>query len=316
MAWGSAFGFSDDHPRMWFEPLFFGMRLQNQVSRRLAILVGCPLGCVIAVLIVAGVVNIPATHAGIAAALFGFLVSWYWVLREDDFGGTVWIGRSSIRRNRMCSWGYLYRYEWVTLPYDSIQLCRIIHSSALGHWFSVLEIHTDSETWRIGIPWHVDIRSLAAWLQSQDVPVAYKGVVAFADLKSRKGLWWVKFMPRAALLTIFIVAVTTAWPYLAHEKPPAANAPLNANANVPQNANANANVEANAKAPPNAAANAVVNPMPDMFDEAMQASKKFHESQSKQMRDSMPGTFGAPSVPPPKPPGLSSGTVHGAPKPR
>jgi hypothetical protein len=163
--------------------------------------------------------------------VLGFVPAICIFYRKDDFGGDVWIDKSCIHRKRMVGQYLLWiRYETYTWPFEIIRKCRLIHHSSSGHWFSILELHTENYGLQIGIPLHVDIKALVYLLKSKGIPLEYVGAVPFDELQRGRKFFLLWILSKLALLVVvFAFFALIAWGCVeasAPKKPEAPNPPV------------------------------------------------------------------------------------------
>ncbi|MEN6452450.1 MAG: hypothetical protein ABFC96_18330 [Thermoguttaceae bacterium] len=197
----------------WFEPLFFNARMRDQLQREMAILAVFAVAGVLGMLFLREISHNATFTVGIALSLgllFGGSIGLHVAFRGNNSGATIRLRKRDIRRtsSRLFFFASWWMMEEETWPYASIQRCRIVHHTASGHRFSILEISTYSGGAQIGVPRNVDIRQLAKVLMAQGVSVQYRGAVAFEDIKAPVRRWWGRVAALAGLALLAMIGMT------------------------------------------------------------------------------------------------------------
>jgi len=159
----------------WQQPLWLGMRLRNEIPRRMAVLAACVVmgAAILAITIVlSGGERVPVVAVAIGA-LFGLLVSLYLAFRKDDWGGHVVIGLEGIELRRTYpAFPVLLGIEHLTWPYSAIRRCVIVPASATGKRFSLLILYSGTDAQLLAVaPW-VDLQDLGRRIKGRGVEVS------------------------------------------------------------------------------------------------------------------------------------------------
>ena len=159
----------------WQQPLLVGMRLRNEVLRRMGVLAACVVtgAAALAIAIVlSGGERVPAVALAIGA-LFGLVVALYLAFRKDDWGGHVIVGREGIELRRTYpAFPVLLGIEHLSWPYAAIRRCVIVPASATGKRFSLLIVYSGKDAQLLAIATWVDLQDLGRRIKGRGVDVS------------------------------------------------------------------------------------------------------------------------------------------------
>ena len=186
----------------WNEPIFFGMKVQNRVKSRLAILAAF-LAVPTSVIAVCALTNTELPNVLFIPFVLGFPVIFLIILRNDDHGGTVTVREMEIQRQRISGaiphMVTICEQKW---PYEAIDQCLIVPREKSGKAFSVLAIFAEDTVELIGIPRRIDLQVLADYIEARDVPVRFGSTVPAIRRRKEVGA-----IPALIVTVVAVVAI-------------------------------------------------------------------------------------------------------------